>query len=97
MLHLSMTKILGQRIRRAREREGLAQAELADKVGVTQAAIAKWEAGAQPKGVNKSKLEAVLGPLSMNTAGRFYKRVFPDGEGSSDANLRCGVSVLDAA
>ena len=29
--------------------------------------------------------------------GRFYKRVFPDGDGSRDAILRRGVSVLDAA
>ncbi len=62
---LSLSKILGQRIRRAREREGLAQAELAAKLGVTPEAIARWEAGGQPKGVDISKLEAILGPLPV--------------------------------
>jgi len=55
---------LGQRIRRARDREGLTQAELADKVGVTAAAICNWEAGTEPRGHNRIRLEAVLGPLS---------------------------------
>jgi transposase len=34
---------------------------------------------------------------AIGEVGRFYKRVFPDGDGSKDAILRRGVSVLDAA
>ena len=59
-----MSSTLGRRIRRAREREGLTLAALADKVGVTAAAIYNWELGTQPRGVNKEKLEEVLGKLS---------------------------------
>lgn len=65
-----MAEILGQRIRRAREREGLTQAALADKLGVTQGSVANWEAGAQPKGANESRLEEVLGPLSTKKASK---------------------------
>ncbi len=60
-----MTERLGQLIRRAREGEGLTQTALANKVGVTAAAVSTWEAGTQPKEDNKSRLEEVLGPLSF--------------------------------
>ena len=35
----------GSRLRRARVEAGLSQAELADRVGVTQGAVSLWEAG----------------------------------------------------
>jgi transcriptional regulator with XRE-family HTH domain len=65
-----MSEILGRRIRRAREREGLTQQALADKVGVTQGSIASWEAGKPPKKANMSGLQEVLGPLSMKKASK---------------------------
>ena len=66
-----MVKNLGQHIRRAREREGLTQAGLAEKLGVTAAAVSNWEGGREPKGDNKTKLELILGRLSTKaTAGK---------------------------
>jgi hypothetical protein len=43
------------------------------------------------------KSESPAGLRRNSQTGRFYKRVFPDGDGSNDAILRRGVSVLDAA
>lgn len=37
---------------------------LAEKIGSSQAAVAKWESGTTPTAENKKKLEKVLGPLS---------------------------------
>jgi len=104
-----MIEILGQRIRRAREREGLTQAGLADKLGVAQGSIANWEAGAQPKGANKIRLEEVLGPLSLKRASRSSgarnERVpaTPDSEVSSfggwlrDQRTKAAMSVPELA
>jgi len=53
---------IGQRIRRSRQREGLSQAALAEKVGVTQGAIAAWEGGRTvPTEENKKRLKVILG------------------------------------
>lgn len=60
-----MKNILGPLIRRAREREGLKQADLAAKIGVTPGAISNWESGtSHPTSANKHKLEEILGKLS---------------------------------
>jgi transcriptional regulator with XRE-family HTH domain len=102
------SKTLGARIRRAREREGLTQADLADKVGVTAPAISNWEAGTEPRGINKSKLEAVLGNLSKKTpksSGVQEEQVptSPDSEVSSfgiwlrDQRLKAAMSVPELA
>jgi transcriptional regulator with XRE-family HTH domain len=40
---------LGQVLRRLREAKGLTQAELGALVGVDQATVARWEAGARPR------------------------------------------------
>lgn len=49
-------------IRIARERKGLSQAELAAKIGVSQAAIGQWERGVfTPRGRNLKALSDVLG------------------------------------
>jgi ribosome-binding protein aMBF1 (putative translation factor) len=67
-----MSNLLGQRIRRAREREGLTQAALADKVGVKQATVAVWEAGRGRAVAHKKMLETILGPLSSKSpSGKF--------------------------
>ena len=66
-----MSNTYGQRIRRARQTEGLTQAALADKIGVTQAAIAHWEANDPPAPVSKrERLEEILGPLSKRKAAK---------------------------
>lgn len=43
----------GQLIREARRRAGLTQAELADRTGTTQSAIARWEANKVSPSVEK--------------------------------------------
>ncbi len=66
---------LGLLIRRARQKEGLSQAALAERIGVTQGAIAAWEQGrTKPTKVNRRKIEHILGPLSVNKA-RSRRRV----------------------
>lgn len=44
LLYNSRMDGMGKRIRTLRESKGLTQSQLADKVGVTRAAIAQWEA-----------------------------------------------------
>jgi transcriptional regulator with XRE-family HTH domain len=57
-----MNKNIGRSIRDARQRAGLSQAELAEKIGVSQAAIGQWERGTYtPRGRNLNTLAAVLG------------------------------------
>ncbi|HEY6431832.1 MAG TPA: helix-turn-helix domain-containing protein [Acetobacteraceae bacterium] len=58
-----MSELTGQRIRKAREREGLTQAALADKVGVAPASVSVWEAGGGVSEGNKKTLEKILGPI----------------------------------
>jgi len=54
---------IGQLIREGRVQHGLSQAELAAKVGVSQAAIGQWERGEfAPRGRNLNALVEVLGP-----------------------------------
>lgn len=59
--------IFGERIEQARELHGWTQAQLADKVGVRQAAIAQFESGrAQPSGETASALSSHLAfPISF--------------------------------
>lgn len=54
---------LGDRIKRSRTKQGLTQQQLAEKVGVTQTAIAAWESGKRgvPKGDNLLRLAEALG------------------------------------
>lgn len=65
-----MSNSLGQRIRRAREREGLTQTALADKVGVAPASVSVWESGGGVAEVNRKKLEKILGPLFAKSGRR---------------------------
>ena len=52
---------LGNRIRAAREQEGLTQDKLADLIGVSRTAIARWENGdIEPKLKNLITLSKVL-------------------------------------
>lgn len=59
--------IFGQRIEQAREFQGWTQVQLADKIGVRQAAIAQFESGrAQPSEETASRLSSHLGfPLGF--------------------------------
>jgi transcriptional regulator with XRE-family HTH domain len=62
---------IGERIRAARKRAGLNQAALAERLGVTQPAIANWESGVHdPRRVVLAKLAEALGaPLEWLAEG----------------------------
>lgn len=52
---------IGGRIRAARERQGLTQAALAARVGVSRSAVAQWETGRSGQvGSNLAQIAAVL-------------------------------------
>lgn len=56
------TQAIGTRIRAARELQGLTQAALAERVGVTRSAVAQWETGrAGQVGGNLAQIASVLG------------------------------------
>lgn len=65
-----MDNTVGARIRAARVKKGLSQAELAEKIGVSQAAIGQWERGQYlPRGRNINALNDVLGPEAVFKIG----------------------------
>jgi transcriptional regulator with XRE-family HTH domain len=84
-----MANTLGQRIRRARQREGLTQAALAEKIGVAGAGVvANWENGvANPNTANMSKLRAILG--IRNLKGSVPP---PDAPGLGDEDVISDIS-----
>lgn len=52
----------GERLKRARIRSAMTQAELGEKVGVSQALISQWEKGnSEPSKQQKEKLKKILG------------------------------------
>ena len=56
------TAAIGARIKAARERAGLTQASLAERVGVTRSAVAQWETGRSGQvGGNLTQIASVLG------------------------------------
>lgn len=63
-----MTKSFGERLKRARLSEALSQVELAQRIEVTQPAVANWEAGSvKPKPAHLGKLERLFGNLREPT------------------------------
>ena len=52
---------LSVRIRSARRRRGFSQEALARVLGVSKNTVARWEAGAQPRGKTVAKIAAALG------------------------------------
>ena len=62
---------IGDRIRQARKSRGLSQSDLAQRVGVSQPAIANWESGIHdPRRLTLAKLaEALEAPLDWLAAG----------------------------
>jgi transcriptional regulator with XRE-family HTH domain len=52
---------MGEKLKQARERAGLTQVQLAEKVGCHQKDIARWEAGREPKALTLKKLAQALG------------------------------------
>ncbi len=96
-----MSDSLGQRIRRAREREGLTQSALAKKVGVSQGAVAIWEGGQGPTEANKKKLEDVLGALSAEPQSKNTQSIAEDvssfGSWLREQRTQKGLSVPELA
>lgn len=65
---------LGQYISARRKHMGLTQEELADKVGVSKSAVAKWETdGGLPDRDNLRRLAEILG-VSVDELHRIIKR-----------------------
>lgn len=90
---------LGQRIRRAREREGLTLAALAIKVGVTPPTIWQWENGQEPSEANRKKLEIVLGSLTPHPQrqGGSVEDVSSFGSWLREQRVQIGLSVPELA
>jgi transcriptional regulator with XRE-family HTH domain len=87
-----MGNTYGQRIRRARQTEGLTQAALAEKIGVVQLTIATWEANNPPApDAQRVKLEEILGPLRKKRATRATSP-----NGNNDPATEAGVSSFGA-
>lgn len=66
---------MGDRIRRLREAKGWTQRELADRVGVTEAAVSQWERG-ETKNIKNLNFAALLEELGTTQE---YLLFGPDG------------------
>ncbi len=69
--HAIAARSIGDRIRQARKSSGMSQSDLAQKVGVSQPAIANWESGVHdPRRLTLAKLaDALEAPLDWLAAG----------------------------
>lgn len=69
--HLKQARSIGDRIRDARKAAGFSQADLAQRIGVSQPAIATWESGVHdPRRLVLAKLaDALSTPLEWLAAG----------------------------
>jgi transcriptional regulator with XRE-family HTH domain len=94
-----VSKALGKRIRQAREKKGLTQAELAEKIGVTSTSVSSWETGGGIADDNRKNLEKILGSLSPPKPGK--GRSVSDTEVSSfgiwlrDQRTKKSLSVIE--
>lgn len=65
------TKLIGERIKEAREKKGLSQRALADKLAITQPAIVQFEKGYKiPNTIMVNALADVLGVTTDYINGR---------------------------
>jgi len=62
----SVYKEIGERIRQAREAEGMSQETLGERIGYTKFAVSKWEAGTRPVSIDALKriAEVLHRPIS---------------------------------
>jgi len=93
---------IGERIRRTRQREGLTQTALGEKIGVTQGAIAAWETGrAAPTEGNKKKLKIILGWSRTRAAEKPSEEVAEEvssfGAWLREQRVQSGLSVPELA
>lgn len=74
--------LIGERLREARIRRGLTQAEVAEKLGVTRSVIARYESGINdPPSENISKLAEILGVSADYLLGRTDNPTSSNGSG----------------
>lgn len=69
----------GERLHAAREAAGLSQAQVADKLGITQTAYAVWER--HPVALRPEQIEQVAAILGVTTAQFFAAAAKPRGAG----------------
>ncbi|MGA9278197.1 helix-turn-helix domain-containing protein [Ilumatobacter sp.] len=86
---------IGARLAEARSAAGFTQREIADRIGVKESTIAKWETGdTSPRGHRVSKLAGVLGvSISWILMGR---GVEPNGGGSDIERIRADLDSVRA-
>lgn len=89
---------LGERIKALRRRAGLSQEQVAEQVGVSRQAVAKWEAGhSAPSTENLRKLAQVLQVGLEELAGEPAAACGPDQTGLGRSIRTCLQSALSVA
>ena len=93
--------IIGQRLRNARQRGGLMQKALADRLGVLQPTVANWESGKAPISQEvRTKVEKILGPLTNKSrlaSEATASEVSSFGEWVRENRDKAGLSVTELA
>lgn len=76
-----MSIYIGQKIKELREKKGLSQDELADKIKVTGSSISLWELGStNPKGKNLIKLASFFGVDADSLRDKNLPKLDKEGE-----------------
>jgi transcriptional regulator with XRE-family HTH domain len=83
---------LGRRIKRARERAGLTQRQLAEAIGVDRKTVGNWESGASSPRSSLARIESVLADHGF----QLDESSWPPPAGA-DAVVRMILEVLDSA
>jgi transcriptional regulator with XRE-family HTH domain len=81
-------KTVGKRIRRAREKAGLSQVQLAKRVGVTRASVYNWEEGLTD--IRNDKMPALAAALGVHPS-----KITPFGGDPDNEALARVVETLD--
>lgn len=90
-----LSRRIGANIRALRERQGLSQAAVAEAVGVSRNAVAKWEAGGtQIAAANLTAAAQALGVSVTRLLGFDESTAFKDGYAAGWA--ACRARMLDA-
>lgn len=98
-----MGKLLGRRLSKARPNEGVSQAFLGNKLGVTQTTISNWESGrTSPDETELVKLRRVLGPFDKSPTSKNGDTDTLDGTTAfsvwlTKARERAGMTISELA
>lgn len=68
----------GARIRTRRQALGWTQVELADRVGVSESTVIRWEKGKMPPTRHRGRIEAVLGISLSDESPLLVREVTPE-------------------